>query len=295
MPRAATDSLSRAAPETMSNQGRHRVLILGCGYVGSALARRLVHDGHDVVATTTTETRTREIAGFGATPHVLSLHETERLHDALADREVVFLCTAPGRTGQSYRELYAEGARRLLAACRDSAVRRTVYTSSTRVYAQDDGSWVDEDSATHPPDEDGQSLVTAERTLLDGPRLGLMPPDFAVMVLRLAGIHGPGRELARRIHPAAGTSRSDGDVFVNLIHRDDIVEAMTKLLAICYQGVMNVCDGYPVLRRELYDREIARVGLSPIQWTRTSDTVRGKRVSIDRLRQTLRISPKAHA
>ena len=295
MPRAANDALCRTAPVTVSNQDRHRVLILGCGYVGSALAKRLVLEGHDVVATTTTETRIREIAGFGATPLVLSLYETDRLHDALADRGVVFLCIAPGRTGQSYRELYADGAGRLVTACRNTAVRRIVYTSSTRVYDQNDGSWVDEDSATHPPDEDGQSLITAERTLLDARRVGLMPPESVVTVLRLGGIHGPGRELAQRIHPAAGTSRSDGEVFVNLIHRHDIVETSMKLIAVEYQGVINVCDGLPVLRRELYDREMVRAGLSPIQWTRARDTMGGKRVSIERLRRTLRISPQPHA
>ena len=292
--RAENEALDLAVPENMSDQLPQHILILGCGYVGTALAKRLVLDGHNVVATTTTDSRMREIADLGAMPLLLSLRESDRLHDALADREVVFLCVASGRKGQSYGELYAQGARRLVGACRNTAVRRIVYTSSTRGYAQDDGSWVDEDSPTNPLDDDGQALVAAEQVLLDAPRMEFVPPESFVSVLRLGGIHGPGRELAPRVHKAAGTNRSDGNAFLNLIHLEDIVETMTKLLTVEYRGVLNVCDGRPVLRRELYDREIARVGILPIRWTKTCDAIRGKRVCIERLRRTLQLSPRPH-
>ncbi|MEK7710962.1 MAG: NAD-dependent epimerase/dehydratase family protein [Planctomycetota bacterium] len=281
-------------------QHRHRILILGCGYVGSALAKRLVRNGHDVVATTTTPSRAPRITELGAAPAVLLLHETERLHDALVDREFVYLCVSAGRTGQSYGELYAEGTRRFVAACRDTPVRRIAYTSSTRVYAQDDGSWVDEDSPTEPPDEDGRALVQAERTLLDAPSNGFLPPESTVSILRLGGIHGPGREFSSRIHRAAGNKRTDGDAFVNLIHLNDIVEVMVRIPETRYHGVINVCDGRPMLRRELYDREIARAGLSPIRWGRRDrggsgahgGPPRGKRVSNERLRHLLGLTPQ---
>jgi nucleoside-diphosphate-sugar epimerase len=186
-----------------------------------------------------------------------------------------------------------------VAACRDTPVRRIAYTSSTRVYAQDDGGWVDEDSPTEPPDDDGRALVQAERTLLDAPGNGFLFPDSTVAILRLGGIHGPGRELSSRIHRAASSERIDGDAFVNLIHLNDIVEVMVLIPETRYHGVINVCDGRPMLRRELYDREIARAGLEPIRWGRrdrggsgAGGPPRGKRVSNDRLRQLLDLTPQ---
>lgn len=244
-----------------------------------------------MVATTTTSSRVSEIAGLGVVPAVLSLDDADKLHDTLADRDCVCFCVAAGRSRQSYLELYANGARRLVDACSGTAVRRILYTSSTRVYAQDDGSMVDEDSPTEPPDEDGQALVQAERTLLDA-RNGGLHSDTSVSVLRLGGIHGPGRELAARIHLAAGAMRTDGDAYVNLIHLNDIVEAMIRLMGMNHHGVINVCDGRPTLRRELYDREIASAGLAAIRWSSSGGQPRGKRVSTDRLRQLLGMTPQ---
>ena len=117
--------------------------------------------------------------------------------------------------------------------------------------------------------------------------------SLAVTVVRLAGICGPGRDPAERIKALSGTERDDGEVYVNLIHRDDIVIALGKLSAVPHHGVVNLSDGRPELRCALYDRIIAGAGLSSIRWIDPPSPKRlGKRIRNDRIKELLNIELK---
>lgn len=214
--------------------------------------------------------------------------EVGRLHDRLADRDAVFLTIAPKARGADYRDVYLAGAGNLLAALAGTSVRRVVYTSSTRVYGQKDGSWVDESGPTDPGDQNGRALLETERTLLDGvAELGGRCAITATVV-RLAGIYGSGRDAVSRIRAAAGTQRGDGDAYVNMIHVEDVVAALIGLLDSEYGGVLNLADDRPEPRRTYYDRVLAREGLPPIQWTspRTSAGF-GKRIRNDAIKRAI--------
>ena len=267
-----------------------KIAIVGCGYVGAALGSALVRLGHDVLATTTTAARADELRSLGLTPTVVRLKDVSRLRAALTDRDDVFLMVAPKRGEQTYREVYLDGAGYLVDAVRGTAVSRIIYTSSISVYGQSDGGWVDEDSPTEPISDSGRTILASERALRDGAEsLGV-----GVTILRLAGIHGPGRGPVNVVPRYAGQERDDGEAYVNLIHRDDIVQACVKLLDVAYDGVLNLCDGEPVLRREYYDRLIAAAGGQPIRWrTGASPIDRGKRVCSRRIRELLEL-PSSH-
>ena len=275
----------------MCEQTTRRVLILGCGYVGSALGESLVGAGHNVIGTTTKPEWASEIAATGTRPEVIRLAETQRLTKLVADRDVIYLCVAAGRSGSRYREVYLEGAESLIQAITGSGVRRIIYTSSTRVYAQGDGEWVDESSPTEPLDENGRILVRTEQTLLEGIRRVSEPADAAATMLRLGAIYGPRRDLTERIRGRAGAELSNGDAYVNLIHLDDIVAALTRLLDISYHGVLNLTDDHPIRRRELYDRVLQAEGLALIKWKSLHDPPDlGKRVRNTLVKQTLGLS-----
>jgi len=307
-----------------------RVAIIGCGYVGCALGEALVRAGHKVVGTTTSRRRVDEIdavntrlrtsganlrperkrgtaqpracAGgsddsaairqddVGLTPIVLEHVETDRLHALLLDRDTVYLTLGAGRQRRDYRKVYLDGAKNLLVALRGTPVKRIIYTSSTQVYGQDDGGWVDESSPPKSRSENGRILIATEQALLDGVRgeqAGNLA-DICVTVLRLGGIHGPGRDLAERIRDSAGRERSDGDAYVNLIHRDDIITALVTLLDVPFAGVLNLTDGTPVERRKLYDGVIAAAGRPSIRWLQPhSPPGTGKRVKNDLAKKTL--------
>lgn len=261
-----------------------RIAVIGCGYVGGALAAELVRRGHHVVGTTTSEAGVERIAALGASPAVLTLDQRERLRTVLTDRDAVVVMVAPSRDDEGHREVYLEGMRHLMATLPGTPVRQVLYTSSTSVYGQRDGSWVNEESPTEPGTSNGQVLIQTERELLDGAAWLHIAP----IVVRLAGIIGPNRGPAKRVPAFAGKPRDDGDGFVNLIHRDDIVTACTLLLERGASGVFNCSDGRPIRRRDFYDRIIAAHGLAPIQWTTPLDPIDlGKRIDNRRIVETL--------
>lgn len=268
--------------------GRMPIAIIGCGYVGSALAEVLIGAGLDVVATTTSAGRIPELQSLGVRAELLDIADVDRLAAVLADRQVVYLTIAPKHRGTDYRDVYLAAAQHLAVAVARVPVRRVIYTSSTRVYGQDDGSWVDESSPTEPRDERGRVLLKAENVLLELGKDGGDP--LSVSVVRLAGIHGPGREPAKRVRTLAGTQQSGGDAYVNLIHRDDIVSALVALLDVQHHGVLNLSDDAPEPRRVFYDRLIAHSGLPAIDWIDESSSQHtGKRVRNDRIKRLLGI------
>jgi nucleoside-diphosphate-sugar epimerase len=265
-----------------AHQSKSHVAIIGCGYVGSELARRLVANGHDVLGTTRSPERLPELQQLGIAAEQLDVSDADRMKSLLAGRQAVYLTVAAGRRDADYERVYLTAARNLAAAAASAGVIRMIYTSSTSVYGQDDGQWVTEDSPTEPDSENGRILVKTERVLLDAqlPR--------GVSVVRLAGIHGPGRELQRFAAAAAGSTRDDGHAYVNLVHRDDVAGALIALLPLQHHGVLNLCDDQPIVRRELYDRLIRSAGVAPITWTAPSDSAGcGKRVCNQRIKALL--------
>lgn len=266
----------------MSGAALDRVLVIGCGYVGCALARRLAAGGADVVGTTTRAERLGEIEAVGARGAILDIGDLGRLKELLADRDVAFLCVAAGRGLQSYEDVYLGAARSLVSACEGSSLGRVVYTSSTGVYGDAGGAWVDEETAPGPDSENGRVLLEAEGVLLEGGcRLGM-----DTTVVRLGGIYGPGRDPAERVLSLAGSKRDDGGAIVNLIHLDDIVEALTRLAVESHSGVLNLVDDAPVTRRDYYDAILAQVGVDPIRWS-GDGSPSGKRVSNGRIKALL--------
>ncbi len=263
-----------------------RVAIVGCGYVGTAVGASLVTAGHDVVGTTTGMDRVVEIEAAGIRAVILDLANVDAVRALLADRDAVYLCVAAGRQRRNYEDVYLRGARHVVAAMAGSSVGRLIYTSSTGVYGRNDGGWVDEETPPEPTTENGKILLAAEGELLGGGvRLGVK-----VSVVRLAGIVGPGRDPAERVARVARTTRDDGDAFVNLVHRDRIVDGLTRLLGIEHHGVLNLAGSQPETRREMYDRLIAEKGLTPVVWESPAVPRLGKRVRSVRIDEVLGLS-----
>ena len=173
------------------NAPKTNVLVAGCGYVGSALAAELVRDGHRVFGLK----RDPSSLPDGVTPVRADLTDPATLRGLPHDIErVVYAVSPSGRTEDAYEAAYVTGLTNLLDALSSSGapVKRVVLTSSTAVYGQDGGEWVDETSETEPTRFSGRILLRAERALLDGP--------FDGVAVRLSGIYGPGRTwLVRKV------------------------------------------------------------------------------------------------
>ncbi len=199
-----------------------RVLIAGCGYVGTALGRELAARGDQVFGLRRRpEDLPREIHGVAA-----DLCEPGSL-DALPHglQAVVYAASATGFSDEAYRAAYVDGVRNLLDALvrRNQAPRRIVFTSSTAVYGQQEGEWVDEDSVPAPVGFSGRRLLEGEKLLSGGP--------FPAVVLRLGGIYGPGRtRLVESVRSGSAVCREG--LYTNRIHRDDAAGAVAHLLAL---------------------------------------------------------------
>ena len=225
-----------------------RALIAGAGYVGAALAQGLAAAGHEVVLLRRSEMPPppggRAFRADLTAPGAL---------DALPATDLAFYTAAADeRSDDAYRRAYVEGVARLIErlARQPAPPRRLLFTSSTAVYGQQDGEWVDESSATEPADFGGRRLLEGEALVRAAP--------FPGTVLRLGGIYGPGRSslIERARSGAAG-----GPTFTNRIHRDDAAGALAHLARLpaaapCYVGV----DSEPATEADVLDWLARRLG-----------------------------------
>jgi nucleoside-diphosphate-sugar epimerase len=200
------------------------ILIAGCGYVGTALGLRLAAAGHVVWGIR----RSAEGLPSGIRHVAADLTIPETLRELPPALDVVFYTAAPnGPDEAAYRAIYVDGLRYVLEALvrQHQSPQRVLLTSSTAVYAQLGGEWVDETSPTEPQHFTGRRVLEGERVLLDGP--------FPATVLRLGGIYGPGRtSLIERVRQGFATCRDGPPLYTNRIHRDDCAGALHHLMTL---------------------------------------------------------------
>jgi nucleoside-diphosphate-sugar epimerase len=219
-----------------------RVAILGCGYVGLELGRQL-RDDHEVVGVRRSPDGLDAIEAAGLEAVQADVTDRDSLAAVPDVDAVVFAASSGGRGPGPAREVYVEGQRTVIDefAARERPPDRYVYTSSTGVYGDHGGDWVDERTEPTPDSERGEVLLAAERVALEEST----GAGIDGTVARLAGIYGPDRYRIDRY--------LDGPVvegYRNTIHRDDAAGAVRFLLAedVAREAVVLVVDDEPVSR-----------------------------------------------
>lgn len=258
------------------------IAIIGCGYVGTAVAQQWCESGHAIVATTTTRDRIPELDRFARRVAVLKGNDPDALAAVVENQDVIVLCVG-AQNANLYRQTYLETAENLVTAiARSSTVKQLIYTSSYAVYGNKNGAWVDEQTPLAPANENGKILEKTEQVLLSANH-----DRLNVCILRLGGIYGPGRELVKIFSRFAGqTGPGRGDEFSNWIHLDDIVGALEFVRLNCCQGVYNLVNDTPLPLRELLDRLCEHHGLAKVIWDPSTAPVRpyNSRVSNQKLK-----------
>ncbi len=264
----------------MQRRGKNdmrRILIAGCGYVGQATADLFHAAGWDVEGWTASEKSTAALSGKPYPIWQVDISNRDQVAERAGTFDVVVHCASSRGGGvESYRQTYLNGVRNLL-----DRFERMLFTSSTGVYAQRDGSWVTEESETKPDRETGRVLLETEKLVL----------NQGGTVARLAGIYGPGRSaLVGKFLAGNATIDPEHDRFVNQAHRDDIASALFLLANGEWREhqIYNVVDDEPILQSECY-RWLARKLNRPLPAIResTAERKRGdtnKRVSNAKLR-----------
>lgn len=258
-----------------------RVLIVGCGYVGLPLGAELVRQGHNVFGLRRSVATNDELQRVGITPLQADITQPAMLANLPRDFDWVVNCVASGGGGvDEYRQLYLQGMRNLIEWLVPSAQRtsveipRIVYTSSTGVYGQNDGSLVDETSPTEPATETARVLVETEKLLLAAGR----EKDFPAMVLRAAGIYGPERGyLLKQFLRGEARIEGAGARTLNMIHRDDLIRAIIAALERGRGGeIYNAVDDEPVSQLEFFRWLAAKLG-KPLPPVMPEDTAASRK------------------
>ncbi|MDX2225804.1 MAG: SDR family oxidoreductase [Verrucomicrobiae bacterium] len=234
-----------------------KVLIAGCGYVGTALARALHVRGVPFLGLARNPQTLAEWTRAGWPVREADVNAPDTLRTVERDFTDVVDCVAAGRAGgvEAYEKTYHEGMRNLIAATAPWLhPPRLIFTSSTSVYGQNDGSVVEEDSSTDLAGPTGAVLVRTERLCLESGRGG---------VLRLAGIYGPGRGMNfKRFMAGEAVIEGEGRRHINQIHREDIVGVIVAVLErpALVGETFNVVDDAPVTQRDFYGWLAERTG-----------------------------------
>jgi nucleoside-diphosphate-sugar epimerase len=233
------------------------VLVAGCGWLGAALARRLVARGDRVTGVRREPARAAALAQLGVTPLAADLADPAARARLPAVDAIVACQAAAADSEAAYRAAYVEANRVLLeAAARDGAP--LVYTGSTGLFGQRDGSDVDEATPPAPAGVTGEILAEAERLVLGAARSGVR-----ASVVRLSGLYGPGRVgIVQRVRSGALALGPGDDAWMNFCHLEDAVTTVLAALDAARAGaVFHGSDAHPARRREVVDWIAARLGV----------------------------------
>ena len=231
-----------------------RVLIVGCGYIGLPLGARLARQGHDVFGLRRNPAAEPELQAAGIRPLFADITRPAELEKLPVGFDWVVHCVASGGNVEGYRHTYFDGTSRLLEWLAGSPPQKFVFTSSTSVYGQNDGSLVDETSPAEPAAKTSQILVETENLLLRAASAVDRRPGLPAIILRVAGIYGPGRGHGLQQF-LLGQARIEGEGlrFMNMIHQDDVGGCiLTALLAGRPGQIYNAVDNEPVTQIQFY-------------------------------------------
>lgn len=235
-----------------------KIAVLGCGYVGAEFARQARAARHDVLGIVRSEASRDKLRSEGITAEAFDLQCGD--WSALPSRfdAVVYAASTGGGGPEAYALAYDVGVKRALAWAQVVGAQSFVFTSSTGVYRQDDGSVVDETSPVG-------GAPTAD-AILGGERAVLASGFAKARVLRFGGLYGPARHhLVDQLRRGDNVIGGRVDHFINYLHRDD---AASSIFAAIVGGpvgarVYNVGDGKPVTKKALANWIAMRVGVEP--------------------------------
>lgn len=253
-----------------------KILIIGCGVIGTALARLLISQGHSVT-------------GLRRNPPAnhTDIHTVSANINSAADLEklatdfdyLFFIVSADGRTEASYREVYDIGLNNVL---RKFSHLPWIFVSSTSVYGQSHGEWVNEASIAQPDNFNSQLIRQAEQ------RVTALNPNNTVV--RFSGIYGAGREYLLNKAKQNPVIQHTPPYFTNRIHQDDCVQVLAfllekKLAGLALEQYIIASDDDPAPLYEVMSWMTQQLNCpAPTIKTPTSDDTLNKRCDNQRLK-----------
>lgn len=238
----------------------YRIVIIGCGKIGTELARRFRRQNLSVQALVRSPERAAALAGLGLELMQANLDDGFDIGDFKVDGGTVFYLVPPPRGGvhdtrmQAFLEgLSASGQRPL----------RMIYMSTSGVYGDCQGEWVDETRPPRPANDRARRRLDAETQL----QQWCEASNVSSLVLRVGGIYGPGRLPRRRLEKRLPLLREAESGYSNRIHSEDLLQAcLAAAERPEVEGIVNVADGHPSTMTDYFLRVAEHLGLpAPLQ------------------------------
>lgn len=231
-----------------------RVLVLGAGFSGRAIARLLAGQGAQVTGTSRTAEKAALLQNDGVRPAVYSGGITPALEVELKETTHLIVSIAPDETGDPVlNDLRAAGLSKL------PRLQGISYLSTVGVYGDHGGAWVDETTECQPTSRRSHQRLAAEI----GWQRFADEASAALTILRLSGIYGPGRNAF--VNLQNGTAKrivKPGQIF-NRIHVDDIAGAAAHLITAGQHGIFNVTDSEPAPPQDVVTLAASLMGVEP--------------------------------
>jgi len=236
---------------------KQQLLIVGHGYFGGHLSQILDRDTFEVFATTRRIENFERFESQQITPILFDVADASAGEFSQTFDAVVYCVGFDRLASVDKRTVYVDGLRNFLSKLSCSPAQ-LIYVSSTGVYGQSDGEWIDENSAAAPNREGGQICLDAESVLRE------FDIESQKLILRFAGIYGPDRipNIRSLSNP---TLTVPSNSFLNLIHVSDAAKIVRSILCDDLKNLQSelflISDGMPVERRDFYRHCVALLGI----------------------------------
>lgn len=267
--------------------------ILGCGYVGSELAKSALQKGWTVSALTRNQETGENLERMGVKQVVVSYLNNDEWHSHLdPNQDYVVNCVgAASPTTEGYVNSYLEGQKSAMKWSEGGNINTFIFTSSCSVYPQTGRKLVDETSSCAGVSDKGGLLLAAEG-------ISFPPPQTIKrsFILRLAGIYGPERHLLLKKVKQGIEMDGNAERILNLIHRDDAVEAIFACLLAGDENlgrIYNLSDGSPSARGQIVEWLSQKLDTqAPLFVENDSEDTPNRKISNQRIVEELSWSPK---
>lgn len=238
-----------------------KILIAGCGDIGTRLAELLIKNNHHVVGIKRSKPVKNKIP-FEI--YQADLTQSSDLSDLNNDFDFIFFMPTPDQyQTKAYEKTYLNGLQNLTHHFSASQKIPTwFFISSTSVYGQQTGEWVDEQSFTEPENFNGKILLQAEQHLMQN--------TIQHVMIRFSGIYGPGRNRLINQLPTLEAITNEPPVYTNRIHQDDCASVLAflldkKLAGIDLDDYYLASDDDPATQWEVYQWLRQRLGFAPLK------------------------------
>lgn len=253
------------------------ISIIGCGWLGFALAKKLIGIGWQVKGTTTKVEKIAKMNAEGIESFLFNSPGCNSIDRSLFNSEAVLINIPPGRSKKSNLDHYEQSIDEILINLKSAKkVRKLIFVSSTSVYGSEEDIFY-ETSETHPESESGKTLLRAEKKIITS--------NISYIILRFGGLAGPGRHPGRFL--SGKTELTTGCQSVNFLHLEDAIGVIQKLLERdIHNDIFNVAAPKHPLKKDFYTKMALLINLPPPVFDEDS-RCKKREISIEKLLKTI--------